>query len=60
MPLADHLAKNITRTTSTSHDVEEVHKGINAFFTTSQLFWIGVLSLTEDLDVGVYVLNKIE
>jgi hypothetical protein len=57
---ADHLASTATRTTSTSHDIEEVYKGINEFFTTSLLFWIEVLSLIGNLDVGVYALNKIE
>jgi len=57
---ADHLVGTTTRTTSTSHDIEEVHKGINEFFTTSLLFWIEVLSLTGNLGVGVYAMNKIE
>jgi len=56
----DHLASTATRTTSTSHDIEEVDKAINEFFTTSLLFWIEVLSLTGNLDVGGYAMNRIE
>ena len=55
----NHLASTATRTTSTSHDIE-VDKGINEFLTTSLLFWIEVLSLTGNLDVGVYAMNRIE
>ena len=56
----DHLAETTTRTTSTSDDIEEIHKGISEFFTASLLFWIEVLSLIGKLDVGVYAMNKIE
>jgi hypothetical protein len=56
----DHLTGTTIRTTGAGHDIEEVHKGINEFFTTSLLFWIEVLSLTGNLDVGVYAMNKIE
>ena len=56
----DHLASTATRTTSTSHDIEEVDEEINEFFTTSLLFWIEVLSLTGNLDAGVYAMNKVE
>ena len=56
----DHLASTTTSTTSGSHDIEEVDKAINEFFTTSLLFWIEVLSLTGNLDVGVYAMNRIE
>jgi len=57
---ADHLVQTAIRTASTSHDIEEVDKEINEFFTTSLLFWIEVLSLTGNLDVGVYAMNRIE
>jgi len=56
----DHLVSITTRTTSTSHDIEEVDKEINEFLTTSLLFWIEILSLTRNLNVGVYAMNKIE
>ena len=52
----NHLAG----TTSSSHGIEEVDKAIEEFFTTCFLFWIEVLSLTGNLDVGVYAMNKIE
>ena len=56
----DHLVGTTARTTSTSYGIEEVDKAINEFFTTSLLFWIEVLSLTGNLDVGVYAMNRIE
>jgi hypothetical protein len=42
------------------HGVEEVHKAIDKFFKTGFLFWIEVLILTGNLDIGVYALNDIE
>jgi hypothetical protein len=45
---------------SSSNDVEEVHKAINKFFTTQLLYWIEVLCLMGNLDVGVYVINDVE
>ena len=53
---ASHLAKVSTG----SHIVEELDKAIDEFFKTSFLFWIEVLILTENLNVGVYALNSIE
>ena len=41
------------------HDVEEVYKAINDFFTTQLLYWIEVLSLIGNLDVGVHAINDI-
>ena len=54
---ANHLAKIC----NTSHDgLEEVHKAIDDFFTTGLLYWIEVLVLTGNLDVGIYALDDIE
>jgi len=52
---ASHLAGITSRL-----DVEEVHKAIDEFFTTRFLFWIEVLSLTGNLEGGVYALNDIQ
>jgi len=52
--------KHLVRTTTSSVDVEEVQKAIDKFFTTCFLFWIEVLSLTGNLDVGVHALNDIQ
>jgi hypothetical protein len=41
-------------------DVEEVYKAIDGFFTTCFLFWVEVLSLTGNLNVGVYALNDVQ
>ena len=51
---------HLARTDACSLDVEEMQKEINEFFTTSLLFWIEVLSLMGNLDVGVYALNDVE
>ena len=40
--------------------VKEVQKGIDEFFTTYFLFWIEVLSLMENLGIGVNALNDIQ
>jgi hypothetical protein len=45
---------------SSSDNVEEVYNALDGFFTTCFLFWIEVLSLTGNLDVGVYALNDVQ
>jgi len=40
--------------------IEEVQKEIDEFFTTCLLFWVEVLSLMGNLDIGVYALNDIQ
>ena len=40
--------------------VQEVHDAIDEFFTTCFLYWVEVLSLIGDLDIGVYALNDID
>ena len=52
---ASHLAKTSMHSTG----FEEVDQAINQFFTTSFLFWIEVLSLMENLDIGVYALKDV-
>ena len=42
------------------HDVKEVESGVKDFFESCLLFWIEVLSLTGNLGIGVYAMNKIE
>jgi len=51
---------HLARTAGNSPGVEEVKKGIDEFFTTQLPFWIEVLSLMGNLDVGVYALGEIE
>jgi len=52
--------KHLVMVPSSSPDVEEVHKAIDEFFTLHFLFWVEVLSLMGNLDVGVYALNDIQ
>jgi len=51
---------HLARTPGSSIDVKEVHKDINEFFTTCLLFWIEVLSLMGNLDIGAYALNDVQ
>jgi len=52
--------KHLAKVPSSGYGVEEVHKAIDKFFKTGFLFWIEVLILTGNLDIGVYALNDIE
>jgi hypothetical protein len=52
--------KHLVEIPSSSHDVEEVHKAIDGFFTTCLLFWIEVLSLIGNLNIGVHALNEVQ
>ena len=52
--------KHLLGITSGSFHVEEVQKAIDNFFTTYLPFWIEVLSLMENLNIGVYALNDIQ
>ena len=51
---------HLTKIPSSGPEAEKVQKAIDKFFTTHLLSWIEVLSLTENLDVGVYALNNIQ
>ena len=44
---------------SNSHNIEEVHKAIDEFFTTQLLYWIEVLTLIGNLNIGVYAINDV-
>jgi hypothetical protein len=52
-------ASHLVEIASSSHNVQEVHKAINKFFTTQFLYWIEVLSLMGNPDVGVYAINNV-
>jgi len=45
---------------NSSIGIDEVLQAINEFFLNHFLFWIEVLSLMENLDVGVHALNNIQ
>ena len=44
---------------NTSHDVWGLHNAINEFFTTQFLYWIEVLSLLGNLNLGVHAIDDI-
>ena len=52
--------KHLLRIPASSPYIKEVEKGINQFFTTCLPYWIEVLALTGNLDVGVYAINDVE
>jgi hypothetical protein len=52
--------RHLVEIPSSSHDVAEVYKAIDGFFKTCFLFWIEDLSLTGNLNVGVYALNNVQ
>jgi len=52
----NHLAK----IPGSGHGVEEVYTAIDKFSKTSLLFWIEILILTGNLDIGVYALDSVE
>ena len=45
---------------STSSHVKEIQKAVDTFFTTHLLYWIEVLALIGNLEVGVHAINDIE
>jgi len=53
-------AKHLAEVPSECHDVEEIHKAIDKFFTTHLLFWIEVLAIMGSLGISVYALNDIQ
>ena len=53
-------ASHLSKVSTGSHDSQEVYKAIDKFFTTNLLFWIEVLVLTKNLDIGVYALNNVD
>ena len=52
--------KHLLEIPSSSPHTEEVHKGIDKFFTVHFLHWIEVLVLTGNLGVGIHAINDIE
>jgi hypothetical protein len=52
--------KHLAEIPGNNHDVEEIYKAIDGFFTTCLLSWIEVLSLTKNLSIGVYAINDVQ
>ena len=51
--------KHLVEITVGGCNVEEVQKAIDEFFKNHLLFWIEVLILMENLDIGVYAINDV-
>ena len=52
--------KHLAGISESSDGLEEVHRAIDDFFGTGFLYWVEVLILMENLDIGVYALHDIE
>ena len=52
--------KHLARIPGNGPHVKQVQEEIDEFFTKRLLFWIEVLSLTRNLNVGVYALDDID
>ena len=52
--------KHLLKIPSNSSCVKEIQEAIDKFFTTNLLYWIEVLVLTRNLDLGVHAMNDIE
>ena len=52
--------RHLMKTSYSGQDTKEVQRAIDEFFTTYLLFWIEVLVIIGDLDVGVYAINDIQ
>jgi len=52
--------KHLLKVPHSSPHAEEVQEAINKFFRTHLLYWIEVLALTGNLDIGVYAMNDVE
>jgi len=52
--------KHLLKVSHSSHHTEEVREAIDKFFRTHLLYWIEVLALTGNLDIGVYAMNDVE
>jgi len=53
-------AKHLLMVPGSGSHVGRIQKAIEKFFTTHLLYWIEVLALTGNLDVGVYAMNDVE
>jgi len=52
--------QHLLKVPHSSPHAEEVQEAIDKFFRTHLLYWIEVLALTGNLDVGVYAMNDVE
>ena len=51
---------HLTKVSVSSDSTEAVQKAIDNFFATGFLFWVEVLVVIGNLDIGIYALNNIE
>ena len=52
--------KHLVKTPNNGCDTEEIQKAVDEFFTSYLLFWIEVLIIMGNLDIGVHAINDIQ
>ena len=52
-------SKHLVEIPNSSQEVEEVHRVVSRFFTAQFLYWIEVLCLMGNLDVGIHAINNV-
>ena len=52
--------KHLLKIPTTSPHAEEVQKAVERFFRTQLLYWIELLALTGNLDIGIYAMDDVE
>ena len=52
--------RHLIKTPNSGHGIGEVQKAVDEFFTTYLLFWIEVLAIMRNLNVGIYAINNIQ
>ena len=53
-------ASHLVKVPSSDNNFEKIGRALEKFFTTNFLFWVEVLVLTGNLDIGIYALNDVE
>ena len=51
--------RHLVKTPHSGQGAKEVQRAIDEFFTTHLLFWVEVLVIMGNLDVGVYAINDV-
>ena len=52
--------KHLVEISGNNSQNKEIEKAIDEFFTTGLLYWIEVLVITGNLDIGVYAMNDVD
>jgi len=53
-------AQHLAEVPSCGHDIEEVHRAVDKFFTAHLLFWIEALTIIGHLGISVYAIDDVQ